>query len=364
MSVAIERTQMMKTTNDRLYATDESRWEAVQRRERDADGVFLYGVLTTLVYCRPVCSSRKPKYENVRFFDTWEQAEQEGFRPCKRCNPRSNEKSDGLEEKIVKACRMMDDAEEHIPLKNLAEQSGLSPYHFHRLFKKTTGVTPKQYAVQKRLARVRSGLKERPSVTDAVYDAGFASGSRFYENASDNLGMKPTDFRKGAEGIRIRVATAKSWLGWVLIGATDKGVCAVDIGDSPETLRARLNEDFPKADIRDGDDDLAQWVEKILTHLENPHGRPDLPLDIRGTAFQRRVWKAIREIPAGSKAGYKDIAEKIGNPDASRAVARACASNRIAVVVPCHRVVRKDGEIGGYRWGTERKRALLDREAK
>ena len=360
----MERTEPMKPMKNRPYATDRSRWEAVLRREREADGVFLYGVLTTLVYCRPVCASRRPNYENVRFFDTWEQAEQAGFRPCKRCCPRSNAKTDGPEEKIVMACRRMDEAEEHIPLKKLAAESGLSPYHFHRLFKKTTGVTPKQYAVRKRLNRVRSQLKKRSSVTDAVYDAGFASGSRFYENAADNLGMKPSDYRKGAEGVRIRVATAKSWLGWVLIGATDLGVCAVDIGDNPEMLRARLIEDFPKADIRDGGDDLKQWVDRILKHLENPSERPNLPLDIRGAAFQHRVWQAIREIPTGSKAGYKEIAEKIGNPKASRAVARACASNKIAVVVPCHRVVRKNGELGGYRWGVERKRALLDREVK
>ncbi len=344
------------------YETDQERWTALEKRDREADGVFYYGVLTTLVYCRPNCSSRRPNIENVCYFDTWKQAEQAGFRPCKKCGPRSNAAADKHADMIVEACRIMDSAVEHIPLKSLAKTVGLSAFHFQRLFKKATGITPKQYAMQKRLKQVKSHLKRGALVTDAIFEAGFASSSRFYENAAKNLGMTASEYRKGAEGIRIRYTVTTSVLGWVLIGATESGICAIDLGDSPDILKSRLHENFPKAVIQESNDDVNDWVKQVLAHLENPHRRLNLPLDIQGTAFQRQVWQALREIPIGATASYGEIAESIGHPKAARAVARACASNEIAVVVPCHRVVKKNGELGGYRWGAEIKRIVLKRE--
>lgn len=348
---------------NRPYATHQARWNAVVQRDHEADGVFFYGVLTTLVYCRPDCSSRRPNRENVCYFDSWAQAEQAGFRPCKKCSPRWGANADKHAETIVKACRIMDNAEEHIPLKNLAAQLGLSAFHFQRLFKKATGITPKQYAMQKRIKRVKSRLKRGAPVMDAIFEAGFTSSSRFYESANSNLGMKPSEYRTGAAGIHIRFSVVKSDLGWVLIAATENGICAIDMGDSPDFLKARLHENFPKALIQENDVDLSHWVKQILTHLENPRRRLNLPLDIQGTAFQRQVWQALREIPIGSTASYAEIAEKLGKPNAARAVAGACASNKIAIAIPCHRVLRKNGELGGYRWGVETKRIVLDREA-
>ena len=344
------------------YATDQQRWDALMTRDQAADGVFFYGVLTTLIYCRPSCSSKRPNHENVCFFDTWKKAEKAGFRPCKRCHPQSKSSIDKHAETIIKACRIIDNTEEHIPLRTLAEQLGLSAFHFQRIFKKAIGITPKQYAMQKRLKQVKSKLKKGTRVTDAIYEAGFASSSRFYESAHKNLGMKPSEFRKGAEGIIIRYLVVESDLGWVLIGATERGICTIELGDSPDHLRRRLCNNFPKAVIIENDDELNQWVKQILAHLKNPHRKLNLPLDIQGTAFQRQVWQALREIPLGATATYAEIAETIGKPKAVRAVAGACASNKIAIAVPCHRVVRKNGGLGGYRWGNEKKRLILERE--
>jgi AraC family transcriptional regulator of adaptative response/methylated-DNA-[protein]-cysteine methyltransferase len=353
----------MKSQADSVYAADQTRWEALVRRDLNANGAFVYGVLTTFIYCRPACPSRLPKYENVRFFDTCEQAEQAGFRPCKRCFPASEANRVSLSAAIVKACKIIETREEHVPLNNLANEVGLSPFYFQRQFKKTVGVTPKQYAMEIRLKQVRSGLKTDASVTEAIYAAGFASSSRFYENAGAALGMRPSEYRRGAAGIGIRFAVEESFLGWVLIAATAKGICAIEFGDSPDILKTQLRERFPKAAIMDCDDIFRERVRQILAHLENPQLRLDLPLDIRGTAFQRLVWKALREIPPGSTASYADIAVKIGRPKAARAVAQACGSNKIAVAIPCHRIVRRDGRLGGYRWGIERKRAVLAKEA-
>ena len=344
------------------YATDQQRWDALLARDQEADGAFFYGVLTTLIYCRPNCSSKRPNHQNVCFFDTWRQAEKAGFRPCKRCHPRSKSVIDKHADTIIKACRIIDNAEEHIPLKTLAEQLGLSAFHFQRIFKNALGVSPKQYAMQKRLKQVKSKLKKGTRVTDAIYEAGFASSSRFYESAHKNLGMKPSEFRKGAEGIHINYMVAKSDLGWVLIGATERGICTIELGDSPDLLTRRLHNNFPKAVITENDAELNQWVQQILSHLKNPHRKLNLPLDIQGTAFQRQVWQTLREVPFGATTTYAEIAEKIGKPKAVRAVAGACASNKIAIAVPCHRVVRKNGGLGGYRWGNEKKRLILERE--
>jgi AraC family transcriptional regulator of adaptative response/methylated-DNA-[protein]-cysteine methyltransferase len=354
----------MNHQTDHQFVTEEARWDALMRRDRRANGAFVYGVLTTFVYCRPACSSRRPKFENVRFFDTCEDAEQAGFRPCKRCNPKSAIALDTSTAAIVKACKIIESSEEALSLGNLAAAVGLSPFHFQRLFKKITGITPKQYAMEKRLKRVRTRLQKDSTVTEAIYDAGFTSSSRFYENVDTTLGMKPSEYRTGAEGIRIRYAVSQSYLGWVLIAATAKGICAIDFGDDSEILKNRLRARFPKADLEADDARFRTWVEQVLAFLESPRRTLELPLDVQGTAFQRRVWMALREIPAGSTATYADIAAQIGRPKAARAVARACASNTIALAIPCHRAVRSDGNLGGYRWGVERKRAVLDRETK
>jgi AraC family transcriptional regulator of adaptative response/methylated-DNA-[protein]-cysteine methyltransferase len=353
----------LEHTAENPIPTDQTRWEAIVQRNRQADGVFVYGVLTTGVYCRPGCPSRLPDRENVRFFDTSEEAERAGFRPCKRCSPNAPERQGTHAEAIVQACKTIEESEEPPSLNELAEAAGLSPFYFHRLFKKIVGVTPKQYALQKRLNRVRAHLQQGSTVTEAVYEAGFASSSRFYHDTTTTLGMKPTDYKNGAHGMYIRYAIARSYLGWVLVAATAQGICTVDFGDSPEILKEGLRARFPKAELQDSDPGFDALVAKVLAFIESPHLGFDLPLDIQGTAFQRRVWKALQEIPAGTTTSYSDIAARIGQPKAARAVAQACAANTIAVAIPCHRVRRGDGEPGGYRWGVERKRALLERES-
>ncbi len=355
----------MSRTNtwDYELSIEQGRWNAVIRRDGMAAGEFVYGVATTGVYCLPGCHSRLPKRENVRFFDNWQEAEQAGFRPCKRCRPSSPDKGDSRIEAVVAACRTLEDAEKTPSLKELAATAGMSPFHFHRLFRTVVGITPGGYAKEKRMARMREQLRADATVTEAVYQAGFSSGSRFYENAAESLGMKPSQYRKGGLHMQIRFATVRSYLGWVLVAATDKGICAIDIGDEQGTLRERLRARFPKAELVENDPDFAELVSGVATLLDSPRTGHDLPLDIQGTAFQQRVWAALRDIPAGSTTTYKDIASRIGKPKAVRAVATAIASNAIAVAVPCHRVVRSDGNLAGYRWGIDRKRKLLEKEA-
>ncbi len=339
------------------------RWDALIGRERPAGEKFVYAVTTTGVYCLPGCHSRLPNPGNVRFFDTSEQAEMAGFRPCKRCKPASPDKRDTRIDLIIEACKTIDEAGCPPSLKELADGVGLSPSHFHRLFKMTVGITPRQYAREKLMERMRDQLSGGAAVTEALYNAGFSSSSRFYEKATEALGMRASRYRKGGESMPIHFATAMSYLGWVLVAATSMGVCAIDIGDDPVALRNRLLARFPKAELQENDPDFVKLVTRVITLLESPRNGPDLPLDIQGTAFQRRVWTALRDIPAGSTATYTEIAARIGNPKAVRAVANACASNTIAVAVPCHRVLRNDGKLAGYRWGIERKRKLLEREA-
>jgi len=345
------------------WRSDEERWEAVKRRDRAADGAFVFAVRTTGVYCRPSCAARLARRENVSFHATCADAERAGFRPCKRCRPRDADAAERQAAAVARACRMIEDEDETPSLEALAKAAGLSRFHFHRVFKAVTGVTPKAYAEAHRGRRVRAELTRRRTVTEAIYGAGFNSNGRFYAAASGLLGMTPTAFRAGGNGTEIRFALGECSLGSVLVAATDRGVCAIEFGDDPDALLRDLQDRFPNARLIGGDRGFEALVARIVGFVERPSERLDLPLDIRGTAFQQRVWQALREIPPGTTASYAEIAERIGRPKAVRAVAQACASNAIAVAIPCHRVVRRDGAAAGYRWGVERKTTLLAREA-
>ncbi len=351
---------MKLTTN---FTSEADRWQAVIQRTPQSDGAFVYAVVTTGIYCRPTCSSRRPNRENVQFFDDWQTAQEAGFRPCKRCDPQISNPPNTAVDAVAQACKIIEDAEQAPSLNQLADAVGLSAYHFQRLFKKMVGITPKQYAIEKRLNRVRNNLQQTSSVTTAVYEAGYESGSRFYETATTSLGMKPSAYQKGGRGVSIRYAIVQSYLGWVLVAATDRGICKIDFGDTPEILQTRLKTDFPEAEAQDDDPTFAAMVARTLAFLEAPEQGLALPLDIQGTAFQRRVWAALLNIQPGTTASYAEIAQQIGNPKAARAVAQACASNKIAVAIPCHRVVRSNGNLGGYRWGVDRKQTILERES-
>ena len=343
----------------------DSRLRAVLDRDASASE-FVYAVRTTGVYCRPGCPSRSPRPENVRFFDTPDQAERAGFRPCKRCRPDDPAHRDIASGRVAAACRAMEralaDGTAPPSLEALAAEAGLGPSQFRRLFKTHTGITPKDYARAVRDERVRAALAGGTSVTEAIYAAGFGAPSRFYEHAARTLGMDGTAYRKGGRGMTIRYAVADSFLGPVLAGFTDRGVCAIELGDSPENLAQALRDRFPEADIRDAQAELAPLLQEVAAFVGRPALGLDLPLDIRGTAFQLRVWDELARIPAGRTSSYTDIARALDNPRAVRAVAAACAANPLAVAIPCHRVLRKSGQLAGYRWGLERKRALLDRE--
>jgi AraC family transcriptional regulator of adaptative response/methylated-DNA-[protein]-cysteine methyltransferase len=339
------------------------RWNAVVTRDRQADGRFFYAVKTTGVYCRPSCSSRLAKRENVVFHTTQEAAEKAGFRPCKRCRPGKPSLSESHAALVAKVCRRIEEAGTPLSLPALAREAGVSPYYFHRLFKSVTGLTPKSYVVAHRAGRLRSQLHRGRSVTEAIFDAGFNSGGRFYETSHEVLGMTASTFRSGGRNTNIWFALGQSSLGSILVARSEKGVCAILLGDDPEALVHDLQDRFPAANLVGGDKEFEKLVSKIVGLVEAPGTGLDLPLDIRGTAFQQRVWNALRKIPAGSTASYTDIAKGIGSPKSVRAVAQACGANAIAVAIPCHRVVRNDGALSGYRWGIERKRALLEREA-
>jgi AraC family transcriptional regulator, regulatory protein of adaptative response / methylated-DNA-[protein]-cysteine methyltransferase len=345
------------------FSSDDERWEAVRSRNRAADEAFYYSVQTTGVYCRPSCPARLPRRENVRFHTTRSGAERAGFRPCKRCRPNEPALAERQAAVVAKACRLIEEADEMPSLEALADTAGMSRFHFHRIFKAITGLTPKAFADAHRARRVRDHLTRRSTVTEAIYGAGFNSNGRFYAASSDLLGMTPTEFRAGGKGTVIRFAAGECSLGSILVAATDKGVCAIEFGDDPDALVRGLQDRFPKARLIGGDDAFERLVAKVVGFVEAPAQGLDLPLDIRGTAFQQRVWQAIRDIPLGSTASYAEIARRIDRPKAVRAVAQACASNAIALGIPCHRIVRTDGTPSGYRWGVERKRALLKREA-
>jgi AraC family transcriptional regulator, regulatory protein of adaptative response / methylated-DNA-[protein]-cysteine methyltransferase len=347
----------------RAPAREDARWDAVRRRDRTQDGAFVFAVSTTGVYCRPSCASRPAKRENVSFHPSAEAAERAGYRACKRCKPDKLGAPDPQVEAVRRACERIASAEEAPSLTDLAASVDLSPFHFHRVFKKVTGVTPKAYAAQMQARRAADGLRTAETVTEAIYDAGFNSSSRFYETATARLGMTPTAVRHGGQGALIRFAVGQASLGAVLVAATDKGVCAITLGDDPDVLVRDLQDRFPRAELVGGDPAFERTVAEVVGLVEAPGQRLDLPLDIRGTAFQQQVWATLRAIPAGRTATYSEIAQAVGRPKAVRAVAQACAANPLAVAIPCHRVVRADGDVSGYRWGVERKRELIAREA-
>jgi AraC family transcriptional regulator of adaptative response/methylated-DNA-[protein]-cysteine methyltransferase len=340
------------------------RWKRVATRDASADGEFVYAVKTTGVYCLPSCPSRAAKPQNVSFYATPLDAEAAGFRACLRCHPNQKSLAKAKAEIVTEACRLIEESEETPKLDALAASVGMSPYYFHRQFKAITGLTPRAYGTAHRVNKVRAELADNgTSVTDAIYGAGFSSNSRFYEKSNAILGMTPTTFRLGGKDTDIRFAIGQCSLGAILVARSDKGVCAITLGDDPEALAHDLQDRFPKANLIGADSDFEQMVGQVIGFIEAPRIGLDLPLDVRGTAFQQRVWQALRDIPVGETASYSDIAARIGEPKAVRAVAQACAANTIAVAIPCHRVVRTDGSLSGYRWGVDRKRILLEKEA-
>ncbi len=343
---------------------DEDRcWQSILKRDKKADGSFFYSVKTTGVYCKPSCAARLPRPENVSFHKTSEDAREAGFRPCKRCKPDDVSLSERHKETIAAVCRLIESSYEEPTLQELADSAAMSTYHFHRLFKSITGLTPKGYAQAHRAKRMRKELERGSSVTDAIFESGFNSSSRFYEKTNGVLGMTPTDFRKGGAKVEIRFAVAECSLGSILVAQSDRGICAILLGDDPDELARDMQNRFPNADFKGGDKEFEKLVANVISFVETPGIGLDLPLDVRGTAFQQRVWQALRKVPAGKTISYSELAEQIGSPKAVRAVAGACAANKLAVAIPCHRVVRNDGDISGYRWGVERKRTLLKREA-
>jgi AraC family transcriptional regulator of adaptative response/methylated-DNA-[protein]-cysteine methyltransferase len=351
-------------------------WQAVVEHDAASNGAFVYAVRSTGIYCKPSCPSRRPKREEVQFFAQPEAAEQAGFRACKRCRPAQHQQeqtADPQVELVRRACRYIEEHFEDTPnLAELGAQVNLSPFHLQRVFKRVMGITPRQYAEAYRLGQLKAQLKEGESVTQALYEVGFSSSSRLYERAPIQLGMTPTIYRRGGLGMRITYTIVDSALGCLLVAATEKGICSVCIGSDDAILEATLFREYPKAvisrDTGDGeeneeDESLHAWVTSLVKHLDGQQPHLDLPVDVQATAFQRRVWQELQAIPYGATRTYGQIAQAIGQPTAARAVARACATNPVAIVVPCHRIVREDGHLGGYRWGIERKQQLLEHEA-
>jgi AraC family transcriptional regulator, regulatory protein of adaptative response / methylated-DNA-[protein]-cysteine methyltransferase len=341
---------------------DDQRWNAVVRRNRAHDGEFVFAVSTTGVYCRPSCPARRPRRENVQFFRGPDQAERAGYRACLRCRPRSL--NGNQQSATVKAiCRFIEQhLDEPLPLARLGEEFHQSPFHLQRRFKTVLGITPRQYADSCRLRLLKRNLQAGDSVTRAMYDAGYGSSSRLYERTASQLGMTPDRYRRGAIAAAIRYTCADSPLGRMLIAATDRGICAIQFASSDEELLEGLKREFPFAARKADNGGLKSWVAALVRHIRGKDLDSSLPLDIRATAFQRRVWTYLQSIPFGATRSYRQVAKAIGQPRAARAVARACATNPVAVAIPCHRVIREDGGMGGYRWGMERKKALLEME--
>jgi AraC family transcriptional regulator of adaptative response/methylated-DNA-[protein]-cysteine methyltransferase len=350
--------------NAETYRTNDARWAAVMAREEKANGAFYFAVITTGVFCLPSCKARPPLRENVSFYDTPLEAEKAGYRPCKRCKPTSPPLAERHAQIVAAACQMIDDSEEEPSLSVLARAAGVSGSYFNKLFKKVTGITPKQYATARRAAKVKDALAENSDVTSAIYGAGYGAASRFYEGAEARLGMKPSVYRSGGAGMEIRYSIAVSWLGPVLVAATEKGICSILFADDETDLLGDLQGRFSKATLEPAEpgSDFEKWLVKVLAFIEKPELGHALPLDIKGTAFQEQVWRALQKIPPGETASYSDVATAIGKPKAVRAVAGACAANPIALAIPCHRVLKNDGSLSGYRWGVDRKAKLLAAE--
>jgi AraC family transcriptional regulator, regulatory protein of adaptative response / methylated-DNA-[protein]-cysteine methyltransferase len=351
-----------RTSTTRSVA-DDPRWTRIVARDKTADGHFWYSVSTTGVYCRPSCPSRTPNPRNVRIHDSLESARATGLRPCKRCKPEGPSIESENAALVAKACRIIEQSEDEISLEELADAVGRSPSYFHRVFKVTTGLTPKAYAAADRAKKVRRGLASGNTVTEAIYDAGFNSSGRFYEKATGMLGMTPSRYRAGGANEEIRFAVGQTSLGAILVASSRKGVASILLGDDPDELVRNLQDRFPKARLIGADRDYEALVARVVGFIETPRIGLNLPLDVRGTAFQRRVWQALQEIPVGETVSYAEVARRIGSPKAVRAVAGACAANKLAVAIPCHRVVRSDRSLSGYAWGVERRRVLLEREA-
>ena len=341
------------------------RWAQVQQRDRAADGRFVYAVRSTGVFCRPSCSSRQPKPENVQFFAGAAQAEAAGYRACKRCTPTAPA-APSHAALVADLCQWIATAEDEPSLADLAERAGMSPFYLQRIFKAAVGVSPKAYAKAHRRSRLQTALGdagEAPRVIDAIFDAGFASTGQLYRDSHAVLGMTPRQYRKGGAALPIRFGVGECSLGPILVAATAQGICAILLGDDANALVQDLQQRFPQAQLQGGDREFERWMAQVIGFVDEPTRGLALPLDVRGTAFQQQVWQALQRIPVGSTVSYADLAEKLGMPKASRAVAGACAANALAVAIPCHRVVRSDGAISGYRWGVDRKRALLQHEA-
>ena len=344
-------------------ADSEACWQAVLDRDRSFDGRIVFGVRSTGIYCRPSCPARRPRREQVVFFRIPEAAERAGFRSCRRCRPRNASITDPQVEMVRRACSYIESHFDESPtLDDLSSHAGVSPYHLQRVFKRIAGITPRQYAEATRLDQFKAGVKKGATVTGAMYDAGYGSSSRLYERAPAQLGMTPADYRRAGKGVRITYTIAGCSLGRLLVAGTEKGVCSVRLGDSDDELESTLRSEYSSAEVVRDDAVLRVWVEQILSHLAGRLPHLDLPLDVQATAFQWSVWDKLREIPYGGTRSYSEIAREMGRPTATRAVARACATNPVALVIPCHRVVREDKGLGGYRWGIKRKEKLLEHE--
>jgi AraC family transcriptional regulator of adaptative response/methylated-DNA-[protein]-cysteine methyltransferase len=342
---------------------DERYWQAVLTRDARMEGSFVYGVQSTGIYCRPTCPTRKPRREQVTFFTSASEAEQAGFRPCKRCLPRENVTEELRVSTVQRVCLYIEDhGEERLSLEELGQFAHMSPFHLQRVFKQVMGISPHQYAQACRLKRFKARLRDGEQVTSALYDAGYSSSSRVYEHAPARLGMTPRTYRRGGAGMQIYYTLTNCQLGRLLVAATERGVCAVYLGDNDDELRADLHNEYPSASIEYDGANMCDWVASIVRYLQGQQSHLDLPLDLRCTAFEWRVWKTLQTIPYGETRSYGEIAQSLGDAKKARAVAQACAHNPVALIIPCHRVVRRDGSISGYRWGSERKQQLLAQE--
>jgi AraC family transcriptional regulator of adaptative response/methylated-DNA-[protein]-cysteine methyltransferase len=342
---------------------DDIYWQAVLERDARFNGIFVYGVRSTHIYCKPSCPSRRPRREQVSFFASSGEAEKKRFRACLRCRPRGEVARDPRVPMVLRVCRSIEAHAEGAPtLQELGAELGVSPHHLQRTFKSITGVTPRQYAAAHRLKQFKARINDGEDVAAAMYDAGFGSSSRLYEKSSQHLGMTPATYRRKGKGMNINYAIVNSHLGRLLIAGTERGVCSVQFGAEDEALETALAAEYPAASVRRDESGLGDWVEELLRHLDGSQPDLSLPLDLQATAFQTRVWEELRRIPYGATRSYAKVAEAIGQPTATRAVARACATNPVALITPCHRVIREGGSPGGYRWGLERKESLLELE--